>query len=210
MELRGLCCAPAPGRAGIRRRRIIDAARILFIANGFHATGVAQIARLSGVAVGQIYRDFDSKEEIVAEIVESDCAVLMARESLHQSIAAGDTAGVRAWIAPFIHPRERSATEPLLAEIMAESARNERIADIFARNRDDIRGAMLAALALLVPGDDIAGSRALLADMILTQSLGLMQYRLVQPDLDTDRLATAMMEVVTREIELMRDREAVA
>ena len=42
------CCGLPADRAATRRRRIIEAARSLFVANGFHATGVAQIARESG------------------------------------------------------------------------------------------------------------------------------------------------------------------
>jgi len=42
-------------RANARRERIMASARRLFLINGFHATGVAQIARESGVAVGQLY-----------------------------------------------------------------------------------------------------------------------------------------------------------
>ena len=59
-------------RAALRRRRITDAARKLFVANGFHATGMAQLAKASGIAVGQIYRDFAAKEDIVAALVTAD------------------------------------------------------------------------------------------------------------------------------------------
>ena len=51
---------PHREKALLRREKIVSAARRLFIANGFHATGVAQIAKESGIAVGQIYRDFSS------------------------------------------------------------------------------------------------------------------------------------------------------
>ena len=67
-----MCCPSPPnaraGRATARREKVIQAARTAFKANGFHATGIAQIAHASGVAVGQIYRDFANKEAIVAEI----------------------------------------------------------------------------------------------------------------------------------------------
>jgi AcrR family transcriptional regulator len=54
-------CPGTGGKAAQRREKIIEAARKLFIDNGFHATGVAQIAKESGIAVGQLYRDFASR-----------------------------------------------------------------------------------------------------------------------------------------------------
>ncbi|MDQ2877592.1 MAG: TetR/AcrR family transcriptional regulator [Pseudomonadota bacterium] len=147
---------------------------------------MAQIARESGVAVGQIYRDFAAKEDIVAAIVERDCARLRDRDSLHQAISAGDAAAVWTWIRHFFQPTQRSGSATLLAEIVAESARNERIAAIFAGAQNDARADMLAALALLAPGDQHANRRALLADLVLTQSLGLMQHRLLRPELADD------------------------
>ena len=204
MNMAALCSGPTRDRAAIRRERIVDAARILFIENGFHATGVAQIAKASGVAVGQIYRDFEAKEEIVSAIVESDCARFMARESLSVAIAARDGAVVWEWLRQFIMPAERYGTEHMFAEIVAESARNERIAAIFARTRADVDESMQAALALLAPGEGIAERRAMLADLILTQSLGLKQQRLLQPEMDFERLAEMMLALIAREIESLR------
>ena len=197
-------CGPPQDRAAQRRQRIIDAARILFVQNGFHATGVAQIAKRSGIAVGQIYRDFEAKEDIVAMIVESDCAMFLGRESLDRAIAAGDSAAVWVWIRQFVEPTERSGTEPLFAEIVAESARNDRIAAIFARTHDEISTNIHAALALLAPGDHLASRRERLTDLILTQSLGLMQHRLLRPDLDATRTTEMIMAIVLDEIDDMR------
>ena len=60
------------GRATQRRAHILEISRRLFIENGFHGTGVAQIASASGIKVGQIYRDFASKEDIIAAIAARD------------------------------------------------------------------------------------------------------------------------------------------
>ncbi len=203
IKLEGLRCEPMRDRARLRRQRIIDAARILFNENGFHATGVAQIARASGVAVGQIYRDFEAKEDIVAEIVEGDLAEFMACDSLHRAISTGDAAQVREWIRHFLGPTHRDA-KPLFAEIVAESSRNERIAAIFSRVRQEVNASMLAALTLLAPGDHVASRRALLADLVLTQSLGLMQFRLSHPGVDTDGLTDLIMSVIAREVDALR------
>ena len=52
----GGCAALGRSRAQQRRDKVVDVARRLFASQGFHATGMAQIAKESGVAVGQIYR----------------------------------------------------------------------------------------------------------------------------------------------------------
>lgn len=201
-------CSGSNDRSGTRRQKIIDAARILFIENGFHATGVAQIAKKSEVAVGQIYRDFDAKEEIVAAIVETDCRKVLARESLHRAISLGESDVVRDWIRQFIVPFEKKDSEALFAEIIAESARNDRIAAIFKRADDEVRGDMLAALALIAPGSHLAERRSLLASLILAQSLGLMQHRLLNREPDSTVVAHKMLAIVEREIDDMNGASA--
>lgn len=51
-----------------KRAAIIDAAKTLFAAEGFHATTTDQIARQAGIAVGTIYNHFGNKEEILSAI----------------------------------------------------------------------------------------------------------------------------------------------
>jgi AcrR family transcriptional regulator len=204
MDAATACGGTMRDRAQVRRRRIIDAARTLFVDNGFHATGVAQIAKASGVAIGQIYRDFEAKEEIVAAIVEGDCHAFLERESLRRAVAAQDGPAVWAWLRQVVSPADPSGTEPLIAEIMAESTRNARIAAIFARTQEEVGGDMLAALAVLAPGERFAHRRALLAEMVLAQSLGLMQHRLLRPGIATDELVEMILAIIAAEIAAMR------
>ncbi len=204
-----VCSQSGRDRAVARRQRIVDSARGLFIENGFHATGVAQIAKASEVAVGQIYRDFEAKEDIVARIVEADLDHFISRGSLHEAIAAADSAGVWAWIRNFVYPAELRDTEQLFAEIIAESARNERISGIFERACLSVNGSMLAALELIIPGDALRERRALLADFILAQSVGLRQLRLLRPSVVTEQLTANILRVIDREIcELQASAEA--
>ena len=167
----------SPTRAEVRRRKLINSARVLFVGKGFHATGVAQIARESGIAVGQIYRDFASKEEIVAAIVEADCARFLSTEALNSAIAAGDEDQVLAWLCRLLEFDGDSDGHRLFAEILAESSRNARIAAIFTEIQSELRTNILAALTLLAPGEERNVSRAIVADMIMTFSSGLFHQR---------------------------------
>ena len=116
MNETGACCGYGADRATLRRQRITEAARKLFITNGFHATGVAQIAKESGVAVGQIYRDFEAKEDIVAQIVEGDAKKFVLRETLQRAISENDSAAVWAWIRQFVEPSKCLDTNQLFAD----------------------------------------------------------------------------------------------
>lgn len=51
------------------RQAILDAAYALFLAQGFAATSMRQIARRAGLALGGIYNHFPSKEAIFSEVL---------------------------------------------------------------------------------------------------------------------------------------------
>ena len=179
---------------------------MLFIQNGFHATGIAQIARVSGIAVGQIYRDFSAKEEIVAALVEEDCGQFMDVDTLDAAIGGGDSDAVRAWLRHFVDPDDDRDGDRMFAEIVAEASRNERIAAIFVGLQNRFRLNLLAALAILAPGEEIADQRATLADTIMTLSIGLLHHRLIQPTLDVPALAGALRALVDREVASLQSR----
>lgn len=52
-----------------RREEIIRAAHKCFITRGFHATGMADIAREFGMSAGHIYNYFPSKTAIIEEVI---------------------------------------------------------------------------------------------------------------------------------------------
>lgn len=193
------CVDLGPSRAELRRARVQDTARKLFIENGFHATGMAQIAKESGIAVGQIYRDFSCKEDIVAALVEADCGRLMMYESLDEALRRGDRGVVRGWLREFIEPGDMEDAR-LFAEILAESSRNDRIAAIFRSLQEELRRRILSALELLVPGHAQADRRSIMADAVMTLSLGVFQHQLLRPQLDVPRLVRALDSILDREL----------
>ncbi|MCP3735474.1 TetR/AcrR family transcriptional regulator [Sphingomonas sp. RP10(2022)] len=200
----GFCCSAPRNKAEARRDRVVRAARKLFIDNGFHATGIAQIARESGIAVGQLYRDFSAKEDIVAAIVSTDCRSFMAADSLRLAIGNDDSAQVRDWIHQFVMPEDDIDNSRLFAEIMAEATRNERIAAIYDVVHEDLRTLMREALEMLAPGAALAERRNAVAHTILTLSLGLLHHQLMRPQLDIVPLAQAFVVIVDREIDALR------
>ena len=76
-----------------RRDQIIDAATVRFAANGFQATGMADVIAASGLSAGAVYRYFRSKDELIAAIVERVLGEAAGRfELLLQGDAAPDPA----------------------------------------------------------------------------------------------------------------------
>lgn len=77
--------------AGLRTREaILEASRSLFLRQGYHATGMREIAHESGISLGAVYNHFQSKEEIFAAILAERNVYRAIVEGL--SRARGDTA----------------------------------------------------------------------------------------------------------------------
>jgi AcrR family transcriptional regulator len=201
--------APA-GRAAERRQLILDTSRRLFIQNGFHGTGVAQIAVASGIKVGQIYRDFSSKEDIIAAIAFRDLSQFLDEATLQRAIDAGDMAAIRQWILAFVTYDEDVEGYRLMPEIMAESSRNPRVARLQEDISASVKSALVAALTAWAPGADREAARAELADLILTLGGGLCQSIVMEALRGRDYLPLCerLQSIVSRELDLIRDSES--
>src|SRR5262249_51224017 len=58
-----------------KRRQIMDGARAVFLAQGFDAASMGEIARAAGVSKGTLYVYFENKEELFEAIVHEQCEV---------------------------------------------------------------------------------------------------------------------------------------
>jgi len=56
-----------------KRRQIVDGAREIFLAQGFDAASMNDIARAAGVSKGTLYVYFKNKEELFEAIVSQEC-----------------------------------------------------------------------------------------------------------------------------------------
>lgn len=173
-------------RAVARREKLVAVARRLFSENGFHGTGVAQIAAESGIKVGQIYRDFADKEAIVAAIVEHDLRLFLLEAEIAQAVESGDTAAICDWLRMFMRCGEASEARALMPEILAEAARNDRIKGIAHTINPRVKRALVQALTALAPHPGQAETRADLAELILTIGAGIMHRRIADPDFDEE------------------------
>lgn len=192
-----------PSRAEMRREHLLEVARALFITHGFHQTGMAQISAASGIKMGQIYRDFASKEEIIASICERDVAAWLEAEVLTAAVKAGDISAVRDWLDRFLRNDEPVEECRLMSEIVAESGRSARIAELNRTVDLRIRSSLAAALTAIAPKSGDSGEREALVDFILALGLGIMMRRTFDPNLKVDPLFGYVSAIVDRRIEAL-------
>lgn len=183
-------------------------ARKLFAEHGFHNTGVAQLAAVSGIKVGQIYRDFADKEAIVAEIVESDLTTSLHEAEIAEAVETGDVDAIRAWLRLFLQCGRDVDARRLMPEILAEAARNERIKAIAHTINRRVKRALMQALGALAPRPEQAESRAQLADIILTIGAGIMHRRIADPDFDDVAAYNRLTLLVETAIDQLLDNPA--
>jgi AcrR family transcriptional regulator len=62
-----------PGVESAKRRQIVEGARRVFLAQGFDAASMGEIARAASVSKGTLYVYFENKEELFAAIVREEC-----------------------------------------------------------------------------------------------------------------------------------------
>lgn len=113
-----------------RQNHILDAAVRCFAANGFHATGMADLIRESGLSAGSVYRYYRSKDDLIASIIERLLDGLYAQ--LVEASKRVDT--MPAMVAGAVDIAERTFSGPesdyarLLPQVWTEALRNPAVA----------------------------------------------------------------------------------
>ncbi|MCA1760926.1 MAG: TetR/AcrR family transcriptional regulator [Bacteroidales bacterium] len=67
-----------------KKQLILDTALELFAENGFHATSMSKVAKKAGVSKGLAYNYFESKQDILDEIVKSGFDSIYSHFDLNQ------------------------------------------------------------------------------------------------------------------------------
>ncbi|QZY97612.1 TetR/AcrR family transcriptional regulator [Pantoea dispersa] len=119
-----------------RHKIILDAARRCLEEKGLHGTTMAYVANEAGLSVGQVYRIFDSKEEIIEEIV-SEITSARIKRMLDENHDFYDKARILSGLS-FTYSDSRQ-DDYLLMEINAESTRNPRLRQILKKADDRLK-----------------------------------------------------------------------
>ena len=120
-------------RAAERREAIIAAAMDEFIARGFAATRLDDIAKRAGVAKGTIYLHFRDKESMFEELIRTAIVPLVGR--MHAPPALGGTVrdAIEGFARTFIQEIATTRRGDIVRLIVAEGPRFPSIADFYYR-----------------------------------------------------------------------------
>ena len=174
-------------QAAENRENVIDVASRLFREHGFDGIGLKDLMEGAGLTQGAFYKQFDSKEDLVAEASARAMECATARWS--RAVAANPEDPLGAVIGFYLskgHRKEKAEGCPLVA-LGADAARQS--ADVKAPFEDGIRE-HLGVLSRLLPKDDSGEKRekamAILATMVgaVTLSRVVNDPRLAQSILD--------------------------
>jgi AcrR family transcriptional regulator len=135
------------GRAAERRAAIVEAALDEFIARGFAATRLDDVARRAGVAKGTIYLHFKDKESMFEELVRTVIVPMVGR--LHGPPQLGGTVrdAVEGFARMFIEEVANTRRGDIVRLIVAEGPRFPAIADFSYR---EVVSKGLAAMRSLI------------------------------------------------------------
>jgi AcrR family transcriptional regulator len=120
-------------RAAERRQAIIEAALDEFIARGFAATRLDDIAKRAGVAKGTIYLHFKDKESMFEELIRTAIVPLVGRMHAPPPIGGSVRDAVEAFAKTFIEEVASTRRGDIVRVIVAEGPRFPAIADFYYR-----------------------------------------------------------------------------
>jgi AcrR family transcriptional regulator len=134
-------------REAATRRRILKAARNVFVEKGFHRASIDDVVAECGLSVGAIYTYFPNKDELIrASILEANKeesdAVLADTRAAGSASERLDRA-IRGW---WRYTIEAEGAPAFLAEVWGEASRRPLIRDLMARRSE--RGVTMTSIML--------------------------------------------------------------
>ena len=194
------------GQGASRRGEILDAAKRLFLTEGFERATIRKIAAAVGVSSTALYLYFPDKDAILRAIAESTFETLLSRLEESQLQADSDLirfrTGLRAYVAfGLAHPDEYRLT--FLAKMIASSGPGrpaDPCTDVAAADRSFeimVRGiARLMEAGIFRPADPVLTAEAVWASLHGVTALLLDQREHLQAE--TDVLITAVIDLAIR------------
>jgi AcrR family transcriptional regulator len=120
-------------RAAERRQAIIDAALDEFVARGFAATRLDDVAKRAGVAKGTIYLHFKDKETLFQELIRTALVPLIGRLAVPPPPGGSVRAALEGFAQTFAQEVVSTRRGDIVRLIVAEGARFPSVADFYYR-----------------------------------------------------------------------------
>ena len=120
-------------RAAERRQAIVAAGLDEFVARGFTATRLDDVAKRAGVAKGTIYLHFKDKEALFQELVRTALVPLIGRLTSLPMAGGSARAIVEAFAETFLHEVVATRRGDIVRLVMAEGTRFPALAEFYYR-----------------------------------------------------------------------------
>jgi AcrR family transcriptional regulator len=120
-------------RAAERREAIIEAALDEFVARGFAATRLDDVAKRAGVAKGTIYLHFEDKEALFRELIHTALVPLISRLAVPPPSGGSVRDALDSFARTFVQEVIGTRRGDIVRLILAEGARFPSIADFYYR-----------------------------------------------------------------------------
>ncbi|RMI35793.1 TetR/AcrR family transcriptional regulator [Nocardia stercoris] len=178
------------------RAQLLETARQLFFADGYHATTLEKVADAAGFSKGAVYSNFRNKDELCAAVLDEVRAENIA-EVLELTAAAdsGDRLDLfRAWAQRVIGDPGWTTLE---AEFAAHARRDDALRGELAARIDGVVSMLVAGVSTL---DDVQPQLPTreLATVVLAAGVGLGMFRAIDPTVPVDGLVDILGMLIGR------------
>jgi AcrR family transcriptional regulator len=150
-----------------RRLHIVESAVACFIDNGYHQTGVRDIAARAGVSIGNLYNHFKSKDEILLEITRIEAAELSGFAAMF--LGKGEAENIlNHFLRDYLMYCSVAENGLLALEILSVAIRNPLVQAGFQQNRLALLAGLTGLLWQIQPGtqESTEEKAAIMLDMI--------------------------------------------
>ncbi|WP_291574591.1 TetR/AcrR family transcriptional regulator [Bradyrhizobium sp.] len=120
-------------RAAGRRQAIIEAALAEFVARGFAATRLDDVAKRAGVAKGTIYLHFEDKKALFQELIRTALVPLISRLAVPPPAGGSVRDKLENFAQTFVEEVVATRRGDIVRLIVAEGSRFPSIADFYYR-----------------------------------------------------------------------------
>lgn len=135
-----------------RQSQILDAARACVRAEGFHAASMSRIAAEASMSVGHIYQYFENKQAIMIALSECDFEEFMLHITrLGQGAGLNLNATIDAFLGNIMWLLDHDRAG-LALDVMAESGRNPKVAELVLRVDREFRQVARRIVDAVIPG----------------------------------------------------------
>lgn len=168
----------------LTRERLLEAARVVFLQRGFHATTVDQIAEEAGFTKGAVYSAFDSKADMFLALYEERVA-RRADAYLRSAEGLGADEQARAAVAEWVEVLRRDRDWSLvLIEFWTHAARDDKLRERFSRLHATLRHSLAEAFegAAERSGRRLVASSELLATASMALANGFVLEGFAEPE----------------------------